>query len=272
MKEIVEANPFRCCMWELHDRIDAHINETTCKQTIESIAKHGQLVPALGRRLTSSHDYDIELIYGARRLFIARHLNRPILVELRAMSDTEAIIAMDIENRHRMDISPLERGVSYLRWFRGGHFKSQDDIARALKVSPSQVSRLLKLAQLPAAVVAAFRTPADICENWGLELADALEDANRRRAICAKARAISAMHPRPPPRDVYRQLLGASVPGGNPRPRRRDEVVPGRDGKPLFRISARSGTVALVLPIHKISEGRLMKVRNAVVSALEEPI
>jgi hypothetical protein len=67
-------------------------------------------------------------------------------------SDREAVIALDVENRHRKDISPYERGTSYKRWLELGHFKCQKELARALEISPSQVSRMLKLAQLPAVV------------------------------------------------------------------------------------------------------------------------
>ncbi len=269
MKNVVEADPFRCRMWDLHDRIDAHIAETTCKQMIESVSSHGQLVPALGRRLVGEHSFDIELIYGARRLFVARQLNRPLLVELRNIDDTKAIIAMDIENRHRQDISPFERGVSYLRWLRGGYFKSQDDIARTLKISSSQVSRLLKLAHLPAAVVGAFEKPSDICENWGLELSEILENPQHRPATCARARAIAAMAARPPAREIYQQLLTAGTPGKRLKPRPHDEVVTGRDGKPLFRICKRSAAIALLLPMGRVSERVMDRVRVAVANVLE---
>lgn len=50
----IAADPFRCRMWDFHDRIDTHVDETTCRQMIESIATHGQLVPALGRRLINN--------------------------------------------------------------------------------------------------------------------------------------------------------------------------------------------------------------------------
>jgi ParB-like chromosome segregation protein Spo0J len=69
-------------------------------------------VPALGRPLHGDLEFDVEIIYGARRLFVARHLNMPLQVELREMSDREALVAMDIENRLRTDISPYERGTA----------------------------------------------------------------------------------------------------------------------------------------------------------------
>jgi ParB family transcriptional regulator, chromosome partitioning protein len=113
MTSIVSANPFQCRMWELHDRLEAFVTEQSCKLEIESFAKHGQLIPVLARPLPANNAHKFELIYGARRLFVARHLNAPLLLEVREMSDRQALIAMDLENRQRMDLSPYERGLSY---------------------------------------------------------------------------------------------------------------------------------------------------------------
>ena len=40
------------------------------------------------------------------------------------LTDQEAIIAMDIENRQRADTSPYERGVAYARWLNAGYFNA----------------------------------------------------------------------------------------------------------------------------------------------------
>jgi ParB family chromosome partitioning protein len=261
MKSIVSIDPFRCRMWEFHDRLEHHIDEITCRSEIESVLKHGQLVPSLGRKLRDDPEHDVELIYGSRRLFVARHLNRPLLVELRQINDAEGIIAMDIENRHRLDISPYERGLSYLRWLRSGFFKSQDDIARALKVSPSQVSRLLKLAALPSVIIGAFRSPTDICEAWALDLAAALDDPQRRSRTCARARVIATLETRPAAREIYRQLLSAAVTGRKVRTPSHDEIVCGKTGKPLFRIRHQSNAVVLMMPIDQVSAAALDRVR-----------
>jgi ParB family chromosome partitioning protein len=266
---IISADPFRCRVWSLHDRLEEHVTEETCKEEIGSFLAHGQLVPALGRVLKGDPDYDIEIIYGARRLFIARHVNKPLRVELREMTDRDAIIAMDIENRQRADISPYERGLSYSHWLRCGHFNSQGEIARALHTSASQVSRLLKLARLPAVVVSAFSSPVDIREEWGLELAVALDDQSKRQATIRAARAVAACSPRLPPGEVFRRLL-AAVPGGRKaRARSHDEVVRDDDGLPLFRIRQRRCSLAVLLPVQKVSEDSIREIRRALVSILQ---
>jgi ParB family chromosome partitioning protein len=269
MQSIVHVNPFRCQMWSLHDRIETYITEETCRAEIDSFMKHGQLVPVLGRALRGDPNYDIELIYGARRLFVARHINKPLKVEVREMSDREALIAMDIENRQRTDISPYERGQSYARWLRSAHFQSQDDIARALKVSSSQVSRLLKLARLPTVIVDAFANPAEICEGWGLELINALEDPERRPAVIRRARAISTLVPRPAGRDVYHQLLIVAAVRAKLKPRVCAEVIKDAKGKPLFRVRQQSNSVAIVVPMARISAPVLEQIRLSVAEILQ---
>ena len=269
MKQIILVSPFRCRMWPFHDRIESHVGEETCRAEIESFSQHGQFVPVLGRPLHGDPTHDIELIYGARRLFVARHINKPLAVELREITDREAIVAMDIENRQRTDISPYERGVSYARWLRSGYFKSQDDIAHALKISSSQVSRHLKMARLPAVIVNAFANPAQICEGWGVELVEALDDAERRQRTVNKARALGDFSPRPPAREVYRQLLSASASGRKVKAAAHDEVVKDPTGAPLFRIRQQSNSIAVLLPIEKTSAQTLESIRTALRSILQ---
>lgn len=269
MPSITMMNPFRCRMWEFHDRLEAHISEATCRAEIASFTAHGQFVAVLGRSLKGNASHDVELITGARRLFVARHLNKPLAVEMRTLSDKEALIAMDTENRLRKDITPYERALSYSRWLRSGYFNSQDDIARALKISPSQVSRVLKLAQLPAVVVEAFDNPTEIRENWGRRLLSKLEEPGARQALIDTARSIVAQKDRPPVKDVYRQLLTASAKGRRLKPRHHDVVVRGENGATLFRIRHQRDAVALVLPLESVAERTLRDISDAVAGILQ---
>jgi len=272
MPTIKLMSPFRCRMWELHDRLDAHINETTCRAEIASFAGHGQMVAALGRTLQGDAGHDVELITGARRLFVARHLNKPLAVELRTLTDKEALIAMDTENRLRKDISPYERALSYARWLRSGYFKSQDEIARALKVSPSQVSRILKLAQLPAVIVQAFGNPTEIREEWGRGILAKLDDRAARQALVDTARSIVVNPERLKPNEVYRKLLNGAAKGRKLRPKHHDVVVRAANGEALFRIRHRRDTVALLLPFESVAEGTLRDISDAVAKLLQAAI
>ena len=261
MRNIVSIDPSRACMWSLHDRCDEHVNEETCQAEIDSFEKHGQLVPALGRVRRGDPDHDVELVYGARRLFVARHLNMPLLVELREISDREALIAMDIENRQRLDISPYERAKSYARWLSRGYFGSQDEIARALKISPTRVSRLLRLARLPSVILNAFANPLEIREAWGLHIMDVLDHPQTRQRTIQAARALGALNERLSARAVYLELITASACGRQLKPGARVETVRDEAGAPLFRIRQLSTSVALELPREKLSAGVMAQVR-----------
>lgn len=269
--KIVAVNPFRCRIWNLHPRLDENITEESCRAQIESIEKHGQLVPALGRRLCAGADHSVELIFGARRLFVARHLNQPLLVELRDISDRDALVAMDIENRLRQDISAYERGTGYARWLREGHFHSQEEIAHALQVSPSHVSRMLRLASLPLDIVAAFASAAEICEEWGVDLANLLRKPGQEQKLTRAARRIASLSPRPAAQEVYSQLCGAV--GVDPRAHAaKERVVKDEGGTALFRVKYRRDSVMLVLPHEVTSRASLKAIEMSVARILDTPV
>ena len=83
MQRVVSVNPFRCRVWSEHERMAEQITEGTCSEEIRSFQRHGQQIPALGRPLRGDPQHDIEVICGARRLFVATHLNRELRIEIR---------------------------------------------------------------------------------------------------------------------------------------------------------------------------------------------
>jgi ParB family chromosome partitioning protein len=265
----IAINPLRCRVWNLHARLDESLTEESCRAQIASFEKHGQLIPALGRRLRGDRDYDIELIYGARRLFVARHLNVPLLVELRDISDRDGIIAMDLENRLRQDVSAYERGTSYDRWLRDGYFTSQDEIAKALQVSPAQVSRLLKLARLPPAVTEAFGNATEICEVWGVELANLLKDPDTERRLLQAARNIAAIAPRPPCAEIYKQLCAAAR--ASQASRTADRVVKDEDGDELFRVKHQRDSIVFSVSMDLLCRESLAQIER-VIAVVADPL
>jgi len=264
MSEVIQVSPFRCRMWDGHARLEEYINEETCQAEISSFLGHGQQTPVLGRPLDGRDGYDYELIYGARRLFVAQHLNVPLLLVSRDVSDREATAALDIENRHRRELSPYERGRGYLGWLRSGVFSSQEDLARSLNVSPSQVSRLIRVAQLPPVILSAFGSPLEICENWGRRMMDLLDDPQVRPAIVAAARIIAKESPRPAAVSIYRRLVAVYTEtrgcAAGPQTESDDEVIKDRDGRLLFRIRHRQHDAAVLLPIGTVPEQVLLEV------------
>lgn len=267
--DLRKISPFRCRMWEMHDRLGERMDAESCATLIESIEKHGQRHPVLGRPIRGADGYDVELIYGARRLFAAQHLGLEILVNVQQVDDREAVIEMYVENKGRLDISPYERGMSYARWLRSGVFKTQTEIARALGVSEAQISRLLRYAELPAAVVNAFEIGCDIREEWAGVLAKQCGDATAREALVRRAREYARAGRREPPQCVYDSLLNGSD-KKLVKFKRRDEVFRDSTGAPAARLQFRAKSVHIILPRAALDPSALHLAVQALVGKLEQ--
>lgn len=247
-----QLHPSTCAMWELHQRLGEEVNLQTCAPLIESIRVNGQRLPVLGRPSTHTSGPPIELIYGARRLFAAETLGINLLVDVRQVDDSVALIEMDLENRLRIDISAYERGLSYRRWLTCGIFKNQALLAEALAISESQVSRLLCYAELPAAVVGAFQAPSVIREEWAVVLAKQCRDPQRRAQVVRRAREHArSLQIRPAP-----QVFASLTEDGDltHKPRARDTVVKDAYGTPLMRVAYRSDSVHFIIPRGGLSD------------------
>jgi ParB family chromosome partitioning protein len=269
MYKVVKVSPFRCRVWDQNGRMEEFVTDTSCKDEIESIQAYGQVVPAIGRRIRDDSTHDIEIICGARRLFAARQLNIDLAVQVRELSDREAIVVIDIENRQRRDLSAYEKGRSYARWLASGHFESQDDLARALKTSASQVSRLLKVAKLPSVVVDAFPNPTAICEMWALDLYAKCEDPDTRPQVLARARAFRSQTTRPCAREVFDELMRERA-AKAVHQRQRNEVVTGSEGQPVFRIKYQDATIAVLIDKQYISPTSLLRIKQALLEILQD--
>jgi ParB family transcriptional regulator, chromosome partitioning protein len=264
----VAVNPMRCRLWSLHSRLEETLTEESCRDEIASFEREGQLIPVLGRRVRNAPGFDVELIYGARRLFVARHLNVPLQVEIREISDKEGIIVMDAENRLRKDISPYERGLGYARWLREGHFQSQSEIVNALQISHAKVSRLLKLARLPKALVDAFATPSDIREAWGERLGRLTSNPHMQRQMLETARELAAAVPRLPAAKVFARLCAAAKASRTTRAPER--TITGEQGEPLFRVKHQQGTVMFTVPLDNLSRELLTDIERELARVMDD--
>ena len=186
---ITELDPFECRVWASHDRPEEELTEASCRAEMEHIRRHGQAVPVIGRPVADDPNWKAEIICGARRLFIARQLKIPLRVELRQLTDHEAFAIMDGENRLRKDLSYYARGLSYASALRRKLFKSQRELARALGISVTQVTRCVMVAELPTIVIDAFPKSADIREGWGVMLHHVCRDDKLRAALMARAQS-----------------------------------------------------------------------------------
>lgn len=263
------VSPTKCRIWTFHVRSEDSINTVSCASLIRSMQKHGQRLPALARHRVSADGAEFELIYGARRLFAAQHLGIDLLIEVRDIGDRAAVIEMDIENRPREDISPYDRGLNYSRWLRAGYFINQVELAKELGVSEARVSRLLKYAELPAVVVAAFHSVRDIREEWAVRLANTCRDPKFRGDVMRRARERAATSRRGSAQCMYDGLLrGTGI--DRVKEQTHDKVIRGSSGKALFRIAFRAKTLHVILPRADLAADALDEITRRITGVLEQ--
>jgi len=201
---IVLVDPQFCFAWDLSNRACEFVSEQSCAYLIESIKANGQQIPVLVREHPSKEGY--ELICGVRRLFACQYLGIKIKVAIVDLSDKDALLAMDAENRHREDISPYERACDYKRWIKSGIYNNYSEIIAALGVKKSWFSQLIALSDLQAEVVAAFGHPANLKQKWGYELQRLCKKSNALEvAMVSLAKELSGQSRLPV--DIYKKLV-----------------------------------------------------------------
>ena len=266
---IEEVEPANCTLWQFHQRCGEDLSDGSCKDLIDSMQRHGQRHPVLGRRPEGRPDAAIELIYGGRRLFAATRLGIRLHVDVRDLDDRAAIVEMEIENRLRTDITPYERGMSYRHWLHARVFASQCELAKAIGVSEAQVSKLLRYADLPAAVVGAFDSVRSIREEWAVTLAKLCQDPHRRPGLVRRARELARSGQQHEPEEVFRRLTADDNLRGRATAQRNEEIVRGSSGKAIYRIALRASTVHFILPRAALSDDLLGQLKGQLTSLLE---
>lgn len=144
-----EVDPEICLPWKYHNRDDAWMNSERCKDLISSIRKNGQQFPVLARALeNNSEGYKWEIVAGRRRWFACKYLKMKLRVKPIEASDRECAILMNLENKDRDDVSEFEDAISYRQQLEAGLFASQDDMATALELNKSKLSKMLAAAKI----------------------------------------------------------------------------------------------------------------------------
>ncbi|MFC3444418.1 ParB/RepB/Spo0J family partition protein [Sphingobium rhizovicinum] len=187
-------DPARVRIWPGNARHYAHLAEDNCRELIDSIiAEGGQKVPAVVRRVEDDPDHDFEVIAGTRRHWSISWLrahsypDMQFVAQVAILDDEAAFRLADLENRARKDVSDLERARNYAQAL-GDHYGSHlTRMAERLKLSKGWLSKMIKVAGIPDAVIAAFASPADVQLKPAYALAQALDDAAAATAIHAAA-------------------------------------------------------------------------------------
>lgn len=215
-------DPARVRIWPGNARSYQHLTEDSCRELIDSIiSEGGQKVPAVVRRVDGDPACDYEVIAGTRRHWAISWLransypDMQFMAQVAALDDEAAFRLADIENRARKDVSDLERARNYAEALKAHYGNHMTRMAERLRVSKGWLSKMLKVAAIPDAVIAAFASPADVQLKPAYALAQALD--SHAKAITAAARALAreqaalraAGSPPLPAADVLKRLLAA---------------------------------------------------------------
>lgn len=139
------------------------------KAEIKSAGRNIQ--PIKVRPVRDSQDgFKYEVVFGHRRHRACFDLGLDVWSIVEEMDDKHLFIEMDRENRQRADLRPYEQGLMYVRALDQGLFASIRKLAEDVGADPTNVSRAVGLARLPAAVLNAFESPLDIQYRWVVEL------------------------------------------------------------------------------------------------------
>lgn len=264
-------DPARVRVWPGNARSYAHLTEESCRELIDSIiAEGGQKVPAVVRRVEDDPAYDYEVIAGTRRHWSISWLrahNYPdmaLLAQVQQLDDEAAFRLADLENRARSDVSDLERARNYAAALADHYDNHQTRMAERLRVSKGWLSKMLRVAALPDAVVAAFASPAEIQMKPAYPLAQAV-DGPQRAAILRGAELLAAEQeearrtgrPAPAAAEVIARLLRA---GQDRREPPAPLVIGGAHGRPAVSIAGanRQGVTLRLHAGHGLSDEDLL--------------
>ena len=148
-------------------------NDDFKKLVAEIASANGNIQPIKVRQI-SSNPSAYEIIFGHRRHQACLELGIPVLAMIDELDDHNLFIEMDRENRQRADLSPYEQGAMYKRALDEGLFSSIRKLAESIGVDSSNVSKSLKLVNLPESILRAFASRLEIQYRWGVLLEAAL--------------------------------------------------------------------------------------------------
>ena len=160
---------------------------------------------------TDAHDYG--LVTGERRMRACMLARLPVLAivrQARQVPDQQRMLETVSENLARENLSAYEFGRQLKHAIDAGLSPSARALGRNIGRHHSDVSTAIKLASLPAEVIEAFATTADLQYRFEAPLAQAL--TKNKEAVLSAARAIKAQTDRPAAKEVLSRLVSAATP------------------------------------------------------------
>lgn len=192
-------------------RQDFHWESSSYKKfaaNIKGTKGNVQAIKVRPARADSGHTF--EIVFGHRRHRACFDAGLQVRAVIEEINDQQMLVQMFHENSDVQLCSPFERGCQFKKAVHDQVFATNTALADALGLTCSAVSKLIRLALLPADVVSAFRSPADINVNWGPVLHQAL--AKDRQGVLRRAREIGQTKEPRQPKLVLQKLLPQAPP------------------------------------------------------------
>lgn len=147
--------------------------------------------PIKVRPLAGTDPQRYEVVFGHRRHRACSELGLQVLAMIEPVDDRTLFEEMDRENRARSDLRPYEQGVMYARALAEGLYPSLRQMADAIGVDKSLVSKALRIAELPAPILDAFPSRLDLQYRW-VAVFDELLAGEKKGAVLALAEQLTA--------------------------------------------------------------------------------
>lgn len=164
----VETNP---------DQPRTVFDEAALRSLADSIERHGLQQPILVQETGTKGRY--RLVAGERRLRAHQMLGRPTIAAIITKGKPEEIALIENVQRVDLDAVDLARGLSQLV---EAHGYTQAEVAVAMGCSEAEVSKRLKVLDLPAEILSEYRENPDAVSRSALvELAFVADEAEVRR-------------------------------------------------------------------------------------------
>lgn len=176
----------------VHSKLANRVEESFVGAEFEAlkqeIAESGGNIQAI--KVRPIGDGRFEVVFGHRRHRACLEQGLPVLALIEDMDDQALFQQMEQENRQRSDPRPYERGLFYSKALAQGVYASIRQLAQAVQIDATGLSRYLMLAKLPDDVLSAFSSPLVLQHDWASPLTDAL--SKNPDAVKDEARKISA--------------------------------------------------------------------------------
>ncbi len=152
-------------------------DETALASLAESIERHGLQQPVLVQETAEKGVY--RLVAGERRLRAHQRLGRKTIAAIITKGRAEEIALIENVQRVDLDAIDLARGLTQLI---DSHGYAQAEVAAVIGCSEAEVSKRLKVLELPSDILAEYRQNPDAVSRSALvELAFVGDEAEVRR-------------------------------------------------------------------------------------------